>query len=288
MLRPILAAVALSAVASAAWAIDTPIPNGSFEDTSGGTGFTQTITNWSLSNADVIGVEAAGYTGVPGGTLPTSQQSGLFSSFGKFIGSAPNNVFVLIDNLGGTGTVVLRSGAVGTNFKVTDRFLQFRYAYLSNDPASAASHDQFLVRVDFFATATSTTVVSTTGNLLVADRGTLNDTNAGVSPFGGAANNSAFTFNNAAGNLNLINISVENAFTLNQFARVSFIVNNNGPAAGVNNNGLGVSGVVLDLVVLNPEPSAIALFAAGIAGLGGLAWRRRSCARQQAKKPAGS
>jgi hypothetical protein len=269
MKKPILAVAVVLAACCPAWAVDTLLPNGSFEQDAA-SGFGQTISNWSFS-------------GPAAGALPANQAIGLFTSFGKFNpltvpnGAAPQ--FVVLDNIG-NGTATLTSGASGVNFAVGDRNLGFRYVYMTNDPAAAASHDAFRVHIDFFATATSTTVIGSIDKL-VANSAALNDTNVGFSPFGGAANSATATYNNSgssgAQTFNLFNVDVSAFF--NSFERVSFIVDNGGPAAGTNGNGLGVSGVVLDGVVLNPEPSAIALFALGVAGLGGFAWRRRKTAK---------
>ncbi len=37
---------------------------------------------------------------------------------------------------------------------------------------------------------------------------------------------------------------------------------------------------VLDNVLMNPEPSSVALFALGALGFGGFAWRRRAAAKK--------
>jgi hypothetical protein len=267
MKMPILAVVVVCAASSAAWAVDTPLPNGSFE-TNSATGFNQTITNWQY-----------GFVGTPGGSLPATQAGGLFTVFGKFNQTnVPNGTqFVQIDNLGG-GVATLTSGASGVNFAVSDRNIAFRYVYLTNDAPGAGARDTFKVHIDFFASASST-IVTGTIDKTIATSGAFTDTATGFSPYGGGVgvNTAPITYNNTNGvGLNtfaLFNIDVSQFF--NSFARVSFIIDNGGPSAGTNSNGLGVSGFVLDNVVLNPEPSAVALFALGAAGLGGLAWRRR-------------
>lgn len=261
-----VAVLTVAAAASAAFAIDTPLPNGSFEGNNPAGGFTQTINNWTVS-----------FSGTAGGSLPANQFSGLFTSYAKFNTPPAGQTFALLTNLGG-GTVTLTSGAVGTNFAVIDRLLQFNYAYMTNDAPSAGTHDAFRVHIDFYATATSTSSIGSIDRT-IANQATDINSSAGLSPFGGAFNSPLATYNNAIGtNFNLISLDVSQFF--NSFARVSFIVDNAGPAAGTNGNGLGVSGIVLDNVVLNPEPGTIALFGLGLAGLGGFAWRRRS-----AKKP---
>ena len=284
MKHAIFAAALTCAGSSAAWAVDAPLTNGSFESPSA-TGFTQTITNWSVSFTNAGGTPIA-----PPGPFagPPAQYSGLFTSFGtKFVPSATPNgfAFAMLTNLG-AGVVTLQSDAataslpLAHNFAVLDRNLAFRYVYVTNDPMANA-HDAFTVRVDFFDTAESTTSIGSISQL-VANSATLNDTGSGFSPFGGV-NNSAGTFNNGLGTgantYNLFNVDISQYF--GSFARVSFIVDNAGAAPGTNGNGLGASGVVLDQVLLNPEPSTVALFGLGVLGLGGFAWRRRAT-----KKPA--
>jgi hypothetical protein len=287
MNKAIVASSVLLVGSSAAWAVDVPIANGSFEfDTP--PGFTQTISNWSVTFTGSVQAAFAG---------PPAQYSGLFTSFGtKYVASAvPNgSAFAVLSNLG-AGTVELRSDAATLalptihNFAVADRNLAFRYAYMTNDPSSAATHDQFIVHIDFFANATETNVANRIGFIdkVVSNNATKSDTGALISPFGGGngGNNAIALFNDSVGTgtnvFNLFNVDISQFFQPNTFARISFIVDNNNATQNVNGNGLGVSGVVLDAVVMNPEPSTVALFALGAFGLGGFAWRRRA-----AKKPA--
>jgi len=285
MKQALFAGAVLFVGSSAAFAVDTPITNGSFE-IGNPAGFTQTISNWSVTFSGAVQSAFAG---------PPAQYSGIFTSFGaKYVApTVPNgSAFAMLSNLG-SGTVTLRSdeatAALPTihNFAVVDRNLAFRYAFMSNDPTTAATRDRFIVHIDFFANATETNIANRTGfvDQLVANGVSRNDTGALISPFGGGngGNNAVAVFNDSVGTgnnvFNLFNVDISQFF--GQFARVSFIVDNNNASQNVNGNGLGVSGVVLDGVVLNPEPSAVALFALGALGLGGFAWRRRA-----AKKPA--
>jgi len=286
MKKAILASSVLLVVSSSAWAVDVSLANGSFEIGSP-PGFTQTISNWGVTFSTAPQAAFAG---------PPAQYSGVFTSFGtKYVASAvPNgSAFVVLSNLG-AGKVELRSDAATLalptirNFAVADRNLAFRYAYMTNDPSSAATHDQFIVHIDFFSSATETNLANAIGSIekVVANNATKSDTGALISPFGGGngGSNAIALFNDSVGTgtnvFNLFNVDISAFFKPNTFARVSFIVDNNNATQGVNGNGLGVSGVVLDNIVMNPEPGTIALFALGTLGLGGFAWRRRA-----AKKP---
>lgn len=271
MKKAILAAFVLLAASPAAFAVEVLLPNGSFEtDPSPPGGFTQTITNWTVS-----------FSGTPAGSLPSSEQSGIFTSFAKFSAAPLGSQFVALTNLGG-GTTTLTSGSAGARFAVNDRLLGFRYVYMTNDPSSASTHDAFSVRVDFFNAATGGSQIGSITQVISANA-TDSNTQAGFSPLGGAGNNANATYNDAVpGTTNFTFVAVDISQFFGSFARVSFIVDNAGPAGGTNSNGLGVSAIILDGVILTPEPSAIALFAFGAAGLGGFAWRRRSAK----KKPA--
>src|ERR1041384_7267384 len=100
MSKAILASVVLIAASSPAWAVDTLLPNGSFENPTA-SGFTQNITNWTVQ-----------FSGsVPAQFQNPNQYSGLFTSFGtKFgSGSVPNGgAFAMISNLG-AGVVTLQN-----------------------------------------------------------------------------------------------------------------------------------------------------------------------------------
>jgi hypothetical protein len=269
MKKAILAAFVVLAASPAAFAVEVLLPNGDFEtDTATPGGFTQTITNWTVS-----------FSGTPAGSLPSSEQSGLFTSFGKFSSAPVGPQFVGLFNLGG-GTVTLTSGASGARFAVNDRLLGFHYVYMTNDDSTASTHDAFSVQIDFFDASSGGNQVGSITQVIAANA-TDSNSQTGFSPLGGANNNANATYNDANGaNFSFVAVDISQFF--GSFARVSFIVDNAGPAGGTNNNGLGVSGILLDGVLLTPEPSAIALFAFGAAGLGGFAWRRRSAKKSPA------
>ena len=253
-----LAVLAVSVLAAQAQAREVLIPNGSFEDQFPFGGFTQSITSWSTS-----------FTQDPGSTLafPADQYSGLTTSFGQYITAPDGGFFALLDNLG-AGTATLSSSV----FALTDRGIGFRYIYLTNDPAGSASNDGFTVTVDFFGDAAGTVPL---GSMVVTPGITpVFPGNVGTTPFDSAPT----TFNGPVDgdSLHFAYINVESFF--NSFARISFTVDNSGPARLTNNNGEGVSGILLDEVILTPEPGTLALFGLGLAGLGGLALRRRRAA----------
>jgi len=287
MKKAIFAGAVIVAGSSAAFATDTPLTNGSFE-LQPPPGFTQTITNWAASFTDNAGNPLAPPANFAG---PPAQYSGLFTFFGTKYppASVPNGTtYAMLANLG-AGKVTLQSDAASLalplnhNFAVVDRNLSFRYVYLTNEPQASALQDRFQVRVDFFATATSSVALGTSFTTTITPQAYKADSGIGISPFSSNGNNAVAVFNDSVGSganaFNLFNIDISAGF--GQFARVSFIVDNQNVTQNqANGNGLGVSGILLDNVLLNPEPSAIALFALGAMGLGGFAWRRRS-----AKKP---
>lgn len=270
MKKAMLAAFVLLAASPAAFAVEVLLPNGGFEtDPSPSGGFTQSITNWTVS-----------FSGTPAGSLSSTEQSGIFTSFAKFSAAPEGTQFVALANLGG-GTVTMTSGSSGARFAVNDRLLGFRYVYMTNDPDTASTHDAFTVQIDFFDASSGGNQIGTITQVIAATASDVN-TQAGFSPLGGANNNSSATYNDATSGTNFNFVAVDISQYFGSFARVSFIVDNAGPAGGTNNNGLGVSAIILDGVILTPEPSAMALFAFGAAGLGGFAWRRRAAK----KKPA--
>jgi hypothetical protein len=257
MLRLTLAALALTGLASVASAAEVLIPNGGFED-DGATppgGFTQTISNWTVT-----------FVGAPS----SNQYSGLFNSYGLYV-APQGSTFALLNNLG-EGTAVLTSSV----FALTDRQVQFRYVYLTNDPPDSATQDGFTVVIEFFADAAGTMPIG----LLTMNPNTtpVAPTDVGSPPFDTApvTYGGPLTPNDFA----LMNINVESFF--GNFARISFAIDNNGPGPGTE-NGNGVSGILLDDVLLTPEPGTLALFGLGALGLGGVAWRRR---RRRAPAPA--
>jgi hypothetical protein len=271
MKKSFLAAAVILAVAQVASARELLLPNGGFQSDAAN-GFGSTISSWTLS-----------MSGTPNASFPSNQNAGLFSSFGKFTVAPEQNAFALLTNLGGTGVVTLTSGSVGNNLFLSDRQIKFNYVFLTNDAPGSFQHDQFRVHVDFFATATSTVTIGSLDSVIAGNSNSavFSDTGAGISPFSSAANTAPTTYNNAQ-SAGFTFAAVDVSAFFGQFARVSFIVDSAGPTSGPNLSGLGVSGVVLDNVLLTPEPSAIALFAFGAAGLGGFAWRRRKAS----KKPA--
>jgi hypothetical protein len=253
-----------SQVASAATLL---IPDGGFQGP-GPTGFTQTISGWSVS-----------LTGTPNAAYPTSEQSGIFSSLGKFTVAPQGNQFAFLSNLGGTGVVTLTSGTLANPaFLVSDRRLEFQYAYFTNDAPGAFAHDRFRVHIDFFNDAAAANFIGSLDQDFTRVA-TNTDTGIGISPM----NSSTPVYNDSLAAPTTFNhTSIELAQFFGSFARISFIVDSSGPTSGPNMSGNGVTGIVLDNILLTPEPSTVALFAFGAMGLGGFVWRRRNAA----KKPA--
>lgn len=273
MNRAILAAACVLASVSSAFAVEVQLDNGGFENDGTANGFVSTISDWTVS-----------FTGTAGSSAISGEHAQIAGSFARWAFPPEGSHVVGISSLGGSGQVTLSSGASGVNFAVNDRLLGFRYVYLTNDAPDASSHDRFIVQIDFFGSATSTTSIGSISQV-VAQGATDTDSQAGFSPLGGVNNNATTIYNNAEpGTTDYNFVAVDISQFYGSFARVSFIVDNNGPGANTNNNGLGVTMVLLDDVILTPEPSALALFGLGIAGLGGFAWRRRRAAPAAAKR----
>ena len=248
------AAVAMvCALTGSAFAEIIPVPNGSFEADGQIFGnFTQSFTSWTVSfSSDNVST--------PSG--PTSQQSGIFSTFSNYT-ATDGSTFAGIFNLG-SGTVSFSSTSV---FLFAQRDLTFDFAFLSNDTIGGGN-DQFRVVVDFFTDATESVSTGSVTTIVNAQ-----------SNFAGITGSAPFNPTNAT----FADLSPTNYQTLTiqmpqfylNYARITFIIDNSGPAQGTG-NGLGVTGLFLDNVVLTPEPSTIALFGLGLLGLGAVALRRR-------------
>ena len=250
--------VAVLGLAASASAAEVLIPNGSFENEGPSGGFSQVFDSWTVS-----------FVGTSAGSPPFGEHSGRSSTFGKWAFPPHGGIFATLANLG-RGTVTLTTAS---RFLLTDRALQFHYAYITNDAPGAGPRDEFRVVIRIYDTAD--TLIATVDQL-VANQGQFTDSGIGTSPYRNTADT---VYNNTVGSsFNLVNIDLTPYF--GSYARVDFVVNNLGPAAGTGGNGAGVSGIFLDNVLLTPEPSTIALFGAGLLGLGGFAWRRRGAKRK--------
>jgi hypothetical protein len=250
-------------VAAQAHATKIIAPNGGFErDSLGVPGsaplYTQTITDWTVGFTPDVGA-----TFQPG--APLGRHSGVFNTFSlhkPFSG----NQFFMMNNLG-VGTVSI-TGV--TPFRVDDQFIAFQYVYASHDRLVSGG-DQFRVIVDFFTDATMTTSTGSL-NMLVHDGATRTST-IGQSPFGGTG--AIFTYASGPAATQYVPFVIPVQAFFNNFARLTFVVDNVGPVAGSSTNGIGLTGVLIDNILLTPEPSSIALLGLGILGLGGMVVRRR-------------
>lgn len=258
MLKSALAVAALAAFAAPAFAIEIPLPNGSFEvgaPTSNNFGF---VTNWTTQS-------------LPSNALA----SGVFTTYAGFSPSQGARM-ALITNANTGGGIQITNFIVNANpIQLFDfPYLNFHFAFLTTDATSTAlaDRDPFHVTVDYFSDAAgnnqtgSQTFVVNTGNLVAAS-GPPNG--VAPNPFGTTSLNVTTPqpgVPNSALQLAVLNLNYPSG---TGYARVSFHINNTGTSVG------GVSGVLIDNVFINPEPGTMALFGLGAAGLGAMVWRRR-------------
>lgn len=259
MRKPLIAAALLAVFATTAQAGFVEVPNGSFEaDGQPPGGYTQAITNWTVSFNQTTPTAA--------NSPPVNHQSGIFTSFSGF-GPRGGDTFVMLSNLG-LGTITM---AGTTPFLVDDNFIEFKYVFGTNDPPGSQG-DQFRVTLDVFSDAAGSNLVSSE-TFVVTDKAG-DPSTLGASPFGGGGAPVTYKLGGALGDVYSF-YQIDTGGFIGNYARLSFVVNNDGPAAGTNNNGLGVSGVLIDGIVLAPEPGTLALFGLGVLGLGGVVVRRR-------------
>jgi hypothetical protein len=122
MARLLAVLVVVIALATPAWAGFWA--NGSFEDTSSGTGWTSSIPGWTLT---------------PAGSV-ASQRSGVFSSFGSY-SPTDGNYFAVLTNNGG-GAQILQS----SSFTIGSSSINVDYAFITqNTPPDNVNKDPFTV-----------------------------------------------------------------------------------------------------------------------------------------------
>lgn len=251
--RFLVAAATLALTATGAFAEVIFLFNGSFEaqGSIASPGFTQNITNWTIS-----------YTPDSAPPANIGQHSGIFTSFGTYTATDASH-FVGISNLG-AGTVRMASNV----FFLGQRGLEFDFAYVSND-LNAVGGDTFSVLVEIFSDALQTTQIA-------SQVWTIADSASQPALIGTAPYTGANTYSRA-GLATYQTVFLPLASFFQNYARVTFIVDNTGPSPG-GVNGLGVSGVLLDNIVMTPEPGTLGLFGLGALGLLGLVRRRRKLA----------
>jgi hypothetical protein len=121
MIRCILVLMALSLFAVTASAIE--IPNGNFADDSGGSFWTDSIADWSMSP-----------------TTTASEHSGLFFKLNGYI-TQDGTAFAAISNHGG-GDQLFKS----SSFTVVGRYIHIDYMYITNNtPSDTSQIDPFTV-----------------------------------------------------------------------------------------------------------------------------------------------
>ena len=251
VLSAFVVVAAVGATSASAFAIDIPLANGSFDTGTPASNTFGLISNWTFNALPVA-----------------ANQLGVFTSYAGFTPSNGPRMALLSNQ--GVGTVQLRQALPIQLLRMP--YLSFQYIYLTTDPTSTAdaSRDRFSVVVDYFSDAAGLNQIGTE-TITGLDASPLLSTgiNPGA-PFGGVVN--ANTSGLAAGALRNASVTLNPLFSLAPYANFTFYLENNG-------TGTGSSGVLLDNVVINPEPGTFALFGLGAAGLAGMAWRRRKSAK---------
>lgn len=254
-----LAAVAVAALGSSAFAIDIPVTSGSFEASPPADNAFGLISGWNnVSTSDIP---------VPG----DGRHTGVFTSYAGFSPTDGNRMAFLSNQ--GTGQVLMRSVMPTQVFRMY--YVQFDYLYLTTAPTTTALADRDTFRVNFLFYDQNMNFLAVQGANL--DTGTLSatGTNPGL-PFDGNVNvgnlpdQSSSDLQTSFAFMNLDPSFVDPSVYFVQFEFVLF-----------KGSTPGVSGVLIDNVVINPEPGTMALFGLGAAGLGAFVWRRR-----KSKKPA--
>ena len=247
---------ALGVTSASAFALDIPLANGSFDTGSPGSNTFGLVSNWTFNTL-----------------VPAANQVGVFTSYAGFVPSNGPRMALLSNQ--GVGTVQLRQITPIALQKMS--YLAFNYMYLTTDSTatSDASRDRFSVIVDYFAADGVTQIGTESFTNLGGGPLVSTGVNPGA-PFGSTV--SATNQGLAAGALRGASITLNPLFNSAPFANFTFYLENQG-VGGTGSVGIGSSGVLLDGIVINPEPGTFALFGLGAAALGGMAMRRRKAAK---------
>ncbi len=260
-MRLTLAAAVLLAASAPALAVDIPLPNGSFETTSANNQFGVTVTSWTGNYLADLETQ----------NITFNQTLGAWSTFAG--SAAPNGTrMVVLSNLG-AGTTVLTSQTIA----LTSQFyFNGSYSYITDNPLGNTNRDSFDIVIDYFSDPAGTI------QLLPQQVFRISDSMPALSGTPQAATGAGFTGS-------VFRTNTPTGFTgfsifinqyINMFARISFVVRDDGNEDGGANT--GVTGVMIDNIFINPEPGSIALFGLGGLALGGLAFRRRKLAKKNA------
>lgn len=236
LVLPCLALLAFSAQAAA-------IPNGSFEDTSLGTGWVTEVADWTMDP-----------------TIPrrSTNRVGVFGSFGDpsdlVLPTHGDYFLVMTHKLGGDQATISSTFTLDV---VAQEKLSFDYLYVTATPPGDATHvDPFTVTISDTTGVLESYTVSDTNDSDLA-LGTINQQPFNVVP---TYDTGWQTF------------SVNVTSLLNSTVFVTFEVEDS--AQG------GFAGVFLDNVNLIPEPGTLFLLGAGFLGLG--VYGRRKLKRKKA------
>jgi hypothetical protein len=214
-------------IALSAPAFASQIKNGSFEDTTGGTGWVSSITSWTLAPTATVAGQTAGIWFKVNGFNPVD-----------------GSTYSALTNNGGVNQAMASS-----TFTIERERIDFSWIYATkNAPADATHKDPFTVTL-----ATTGNLGPTSASWTVSD---VDDSGLGLGTVGTAPWGGGNTYDTQTWQT----FSIDTTNLQGQTATLTFTINDS--AAGG-----GVSGVFIDDVAHLPEPSTMVLFGVGFVGL---------------------
>lgn len=227
MTRTSLGLAIVLVIALSTPAVASQIKNGSFEDTTGGTGWVSSIQNWTMSPT----------------TTTASQNAGIWFKVNGF-NPADGSTYNALTNNGGVNQTMASS-----TFTIERERIDFSWIYVTkNAPADATHKDPFTVTL---ATTGNLGTTSTSWTVSDVDDSDLGLGSVGTAPWGGG---------NTYDTQKWQTFTIDTTNLQGQTATLTFTVNDSAAAGGV-------TGVFIDDVAHIPEPSTFVLFGIGFMGL---------------------
>jgi len=206
------------------------IKNGSFEDSTGGTGYVTSIAQWTL----------------PSGTTVASQRAGIFFNVSGWLPTDGSKFGVFTNNSTGTTMTFAQS-----SFTITNERIDFDWLYATNNAPGDVTHkDPFTVTLQ--ATDSLGNVTTSVFTVSDVDDSALKAGVVGANPWTGAAT----TYDTQKWQT----YSIDTTSLQGQTGVLTFSVVDSA-------TGGAVSGVFIDDVTHIPEPGTFLLFGLGFVGM---------------------